>query len=90
MRFWRKKPPTEGGEKAVCENCERLKKELWLVQRNNDMLLSRRIKRDTDIINGLLREIDALHLLLEKQSQDGNNEGEDSCERIYNCQDMNF
>ena len=50
--------------------------------------LGRTIKRDTDIINGLLREIDALHLLLEKQGNNGNESGGNGDSYIRNCQDM--
>ncbi len=73
-----------------CENCERLKRELWAAKDLHDRIMSRMIKRDTDIINGWLREIDALHLLLEEERKNGNGESERRCEYIHNCQSMNF
>ena len=50
--------------------------------------LGRAIKRDTDVINGLLREIDALYLLLQKQRDHGGEDGGHGEDYIRNCQDM--
>lgn len=76
-----------------CERCERLESMKRIIDRLQaaaDAQIGRIVKRDTDIINGLLREIDALHLLLEKQRNDGNGKGEDECDYIQNCQNLRF
>lgn len=85
MRF-RKQPD----QPPKCENCEKLEHELRSRKAFHDMIMSRTIKRDTDIINGLLKEIDALHLLLEEKSKNSDDKGEQCCEYIHNCQDMHF
>lgn len=76
-----------------CERCERLESMKRIIDRLQaaaDAQIGRIVKRDTDIINGLLREIDALHLLLEKQRNDGNGKGDDGCDYIQNCQNVHF
>ena len=76
-----------------CERCERLESMKRTINKTlaaTDAQIGRIVKRDTDIINGLLREIDALHLLLEKQRNDGNGKGEDGCDYIQNCQNVHF
>ena len=81
------------GTAQQCEHCERLesmKRTIIGAQAAADAQIGRIVKRDTDIINGLLREIDALHLLLEKQRNDGNGKGEDGCNYIQSCQNFRF
>lgn len=70
-----------------CDN-EELKKRLNAAQAAHDAQLARIIKQDTDIINGLLRKIDALYLLLEKQSDHCDDESADSGQYIHNSQNM--
>ena len=69
-----------------CTNCEKLA----AMEMMHDRQLAKVIKRDTDIINGLLREIEALHLLLQKQGNEGNDGGDDSCPQISSCQNMSL
>lgn len=81
------------GTAQQCEHCEELeiaKRKIDGTQAAADAQIGRIVKRDTDIISGLLREIDALHLLLEKQRNDGNGKGEDGCNYIQNCQNVHF
>ena len=87
MKLFRKK------KNAVpdCEHCELVRR--WedrykAARMAHDAQLGRVIRRDTEIINGLLREIDALYLLLEKERNHGNDEREQDEQYIYNCQDM--
>lgn len=82
-------------EKAVpdcehCERCEELKKRLAMNEFQHDRLYCKRVKQDTDIINGLLKVIDALHLLLEKQGEDGDQHGDDGGAHIHNGQNVNL
>lgn len=81
------------GTAQQCEHCEKLeiaKRTIDGARAATDAQIGRIVKRDTDIINGLLREIDALHLLLEKQRNDGNGKGKDGCNYIQNCQNVHF
>lgn len=81
------------GTAQQCEHCEKLeiaKRTIDGTRAATDAQIGRIVKRDTDIINGLLREIDALHLLLEKQRNDGNGKGKDGCNYIQNCQNVHF
>lgn len=87
MPIFSKKRPDQSQK---CENCEMLERRLWAARDLHDRIMSRTIKRDTDIINGLLREIDALHLLLEKKSENSDDKSEQCREYIHNCQSMNF
>lgn len=76
-----------------CENCEqyrKLKNSYELAGVARDAQLGRIIERDTKIINGLLREIDALYLLLQKQGEDGDSGSDDGGDYIGNCQNMNL
>lgn len=81
------------GTAQQCEHCEKLeiaKRTIDGTRAATDAQIGRIVKRDTDIINGLLREIDALHLLLEKQRNDGKGKGKDGCNYIQNCQNVHF
>lgn len=83
-----------------CESCKtvaRLKEQIETLEnskrsdeRLHDFELGIVVKRDTDIINGLMREIEALYLLLEKQSQNGDEQSEDGGAHIHNSQNMRF
>lgn len=76
-----------------CENCEqyeKLKHSYELAGMARDAQIGRIVERDTKIINGLLREIDALYLLLQKQGKNGDSGGNDGGDYISNCQNMHF
>lgn len=85
--MFQKKPKTP----VTCdpENCEHVKSRGQLDNMIHDQLYCKRIKIDTDIINGLLREIDALHLLLEKERKASGNSGDEGHDYISNCQSVN-
>lgn len=73
-----------------CKRCLELENTIEAIRATHDAVLARTIKRDTDVINGLLREIEALHYLLDKQCKNGNEQGENGSSYIYNCQDMHI
>lgn len=80
-------------KRSHCEQCDmrELTGNAIAAQKSaHDAQIARIVKRDTDIINGLLREIDALYLLLEEQREHGDDKGEQRCNYIHNCQDMSL
>ena len=73
-----------------CKRCQELENTIDAIRATHDAIFARTIKRDADIINGLLREVEALHYLLDKQRNDGGNQGESGNGYIYDCQNMNI
>ena len=71
-----------------CEHCRELEDRMKWNEMRHDAEMGRLIRRDTEIINGLLREIDALHLLLQKQGDHGGDSCNEGNVYIHNCQDM--
>lgn len=77
-------------QEKKCEQCRELEERLKWSKKAHDAQMGRLIRRDTEIINGLLREIEALHLLLQKQSNHGSGRSDDGEVYVHNCQDMNL
>ena len=80
-------------KRRYCEQCDmrELTENAIAAQKSaHDAQIARIVKSDTDIINGLLRKIDALYLLLEEQREHCDDKGEQRGNYIHNCQDMNF